>query len=115
MNYIAQTTISDGTRDYQPGDSLTLADDHATPLLALGYIVVAETAAGGSPSSPPASLPRVNVNKATLSDLVALPQIGRATAKKLIAMRPFTTLEEVERASELRPEQWAEVAPWLEV
>lgn len=113
MNYIAQTTISDGTRDYQPGDSLTLADVHATPLLALGYIVVAETAAGGSPSSPPASL--TNLNTASLADLVALPQIGQAIARRLIKNRPLGSLDDARVIGGLSPESWAIVAPLVEV
>lgn len=110
--YTAQASIYDGKRQYQPGDNITLTDADAAPLLELGYLVVSATTAGVS-SVAPASL--INLNTASRADLEALPHVGRATAKKLIAMRTFTTLEEAERASELRPEQWAEVAPLVEV
>lgn len=69
--------------------------------------------AGASPS--PASLPRVNVNTATQSDLIALPQIGPATARRLVKHRPFGSLEDARVTSGLSADSWAIVAPWLEV
>jgi len=42
--------------------------------------------------------PPVNLNSASEADLAALPGIGAATAKKIIAARPFATVADLSRA-----------------
>ena len=54
-----------------------------------------------SPSSAagsvPPTAPRVDINSASEKDLETLPGVGAATAKKIIAGRPFSTVEDLSR------------------
>jgi DNA uptake protein ComE-like DNA-binding protein len=47
--------------------------------------------------SAPSSAPRVDINNASEKDLETLPGVGAATAKKIIAGRPFSTVEDLSR------------------
>ncbi len=47
-------------------------------------------------SAPPAT-PRVDINNASEKDLETLPGVGAATARKIIAGRPFSTVEDLSR------------------
>lgn len=48
-----------------------------------------------STSQQSTSIDKVNINSASLDDLIALPEIGEATANKIIAARPFAKVEEL--------------------
>ena len=57
----------------------------------------------------------LNLNTASLSDLVALPHIGRVTARRLIKARPLASMEHARVTSELSDDAWAVVSTLVEV
>lgn len=58
---------------------------------------------------------KLNLNTATLADLTTLKYVGQATAKKIIAGRPYDSIDEVIEASELAEERWMEILDQVEV
>ena len=70
-------------------------------VLALGLAVPAfagQTATAKTAQSKAAPTAPVNLNTATQSDLEALPGVGPATAKKIIAGRPYATVADLSKA-----------------
>ena len=58
---------------------------------------------GHAPADPDASPPpRVNVNTATLQELIDLPEIGAALARRIIAGRPYRSLDDLRRVKGLK-------------
>ena len=70
--------------------SLALVLAFALPALA------GQAAARTAPAKAPAAV--VNLNTASEADLVALPGIGTATAKKIIAGRPYASVADLAKA-----------------
>jgi len=50
-----------------------------------------------SAMATPAATPKVDINSASEKDLATLPGVGAATAKKIVAGRPFSTVEDLSR------------------
>ena len=71
--------------------SLGLMLTLALPAFA-GQVAPAKTAQAKAPAAV------VNLNTASESDLVALPGVGPATAKKIIAGRPYTSVADLAKA-----------------
>ena len=71
------------------------------------------TAAGASPNASSGGL--INVNTASLALLETLPGIGPTKAAAIIAERPFSTVEELERVSGIGPKTLAAIAPLVKV
>lgn len=63
--------------------------------------------ADAGPSEPPptveALLAPIDVNHASEADLVRLPRIGPALAARIVAHRPFATIEELTRVPGIGP------------
>jgi hypothetical protein len=66
-------------------------------LLSVAAPVFASQAAGGKSAAKAPAGP-VNVNTASEAELVALPGIGPATAKKIIAGRPYASVSDLSKA-----------------
>lgn len=64
-----------------------------------------ETATGAATPAP------VSLNTASESALEKLPHIGPATAGKLIAQRPYESLDDAHQAAGLSEAKWAEILP----
>ena len=67
-------------------------------LLTLSVPVFGGQAAPAKAAQSKAPAAAVNLNTASESDLVALPGIGPATAKKIIAGRPYTSVADLAKA-----------------
>jgi competence ComEA-like helix-hairpin-helix protein len=69
------------------------------------------------PAPPPLTPGSININTATLEQLVALPGIGSATAKKIIAFRrengPFETAEDLLEVGGIGPKRLARIRTYL--
>lgn len=52
---------------------------------------------------------KININKASLEQLITLPGIGEVTAKKIIEARPFNTIEEIKRVSGIGESKYAKI------
>ena len=61
---------------------------------------------------------RLDVNRATVAELTALPGFGRARAEALVVERirrgPFRRLADLQRVDGIGPTNAAAVAPWLD-
>jgi competence protein ComEA len=55
----------------------------------------------------------LNLNQADRAALEALPHIGKSTAGKIIAARPYQTLDQAREAAGLSEAKWAELLPQL--
>jgi len=69
-----------------------------TILLALAISVVAQAQKAASPPPPATVAAKVDLNSATEAELDKLPGVGPATAKKIIAGRPYSSVSELSRA-----------------
>jgi competence ComEA-like helix-hairpin-helix protein len=69
------------------------------------------------PSPPPLARASVNINSATLDQLVALPGIGPATAEKILEYRknngPFQSTEDLLEVSGIGPKKLAQIRPYI--
>lgn len=46
---------------------------------------------------------KIDINTATLEELISLPRIGDKTANAIISLRPFSKLEDLERVPNIGP------------
>lgn len=55
----------------------------------------------------------IDINQAEESALVTIPGVGSATAKRLIAARPFSSLDDLQRVKGISPEFLGRIRPYL--
>jgi len=61
-------------------------------------VLVLVLLAGGAPAVAAAPAAPVDLNKATQTQLETLPGVGMATAKRIVAARPYHSVDELSRA-----------------
>ncbi len=58
-------------------------------------VSINDTGSSGSSSNDPVSLGLININTSTAAELDKLPRVGEVTAQKIIAGRPYSSIEEL--------------------
>ncbi len=56
-----------------------------------------------TPAGPPLPTPRLDLNHATFEELTHLPGIGLTLAKRIVAARPFRSVDDLDRVSGIGP------------
>jgi methyl-accepting chemotaxis protein len=56
----------------------------------------------------------INVNTAEQSELVTIPGVGRATARKIIAARPFASLDDLVKVGGINADMLERIKPYLQ-
>ncbi len=69
-----------------------------TLLLALGALAQSSKPSRTAATAPSATAAKVDLNTATEAELDKLPGVGKATAKKIIAGRPYSSVSDLSRA-----------------
>ena len=85
-----------------------------TALLAAAPLALLTLAAPAFAKAAPAPAGPVDLNTATQSQLEALPGVGAATAKKIIAGRPFASVDDLKRVG-VSASTIAKIAPMVTV
>lgn len=87
-------------------------------LVAVGAVAYAKSRHGESSAhegeEAPPELP-LDLNHASAEDLMFLPHIGPVFAEKIIAARPFATVEEILRVPGIGQQYFEDIAPHLSV
>jgi DNA uptake protein ComE-like DNA-binding protein len=112
IQFLALSTISDGHRDYAPGDAIELSEADASLLLEMGYIELSPDDGHAGVLPPPVSSSvavLTNLNTATRDALIALPHVGRVSAQRLIDARPIKSLAEVQALVKVSGDKWDEL------
>lgn len=85
-------------------------------LLALGLTLQAEPPKSPSALSVAAAAnPKVNINKATLDELVDLPGVGEVLAQRIIDGRPYKRVGDLEKVEGIGPKKMKELRPLIRV
>ena len=58
---------------------------------------------------------RVNINTATLTELESIPGIGESLAKLIVAQRPYTSVDDLEKVSGIGPNSLESLRPFVKV
>ena len=65
---------------------------------------------------PPAGKPaRVDLNTASIEALETLPRVGPVLAARIVAGRPYQSLEDLDRVRGVGPVTLAQLEPWIQV
>lgn len=103
--------IDAGHTVYQDGDTLEMDEPTAQLLALIDVVEILSDDEVTQPLPPPSVDPvMVNLNAATSDQLEALPNIGAATATRIVESRPYESLEAAQAASGLSDAKWAAIA-----
>ena len=87
-------------------------------LVAVGAVAYARSRNGDSSAhegeTPPPELP-LDINHASAEDLMYLPHVGPVFAEKIIAARPFKTVEDLLKVQGIGEQYLDDIAPHLKV
>lgn len=76
-----------------------------------GVLTAPAAATGQGVAAAPPGSNRVNVNKATVKELEALPGIGPKTAAAIVDGRPYSSVEDLLRVPGIGPKRFEAIAP----
>jgi competence protein ComEA len=89
------------------------------PIIAIAVVAVALGAAAiwyiRSAGGPTEGSLRVNINTATLTELESIPGIGPALAQKIVASRPYESVDELIEISGIGPKSLESLRPYVKV
>ena len=71
---------------------------HFVWFVLVGFVLTTVLVLGVSPTSGQVKKPLVDLNSASVKELEALPGVGSATSKKIIANRPYKSADELSKA-----------------
>jgi len=66
-------------------------------------------------SGPAEGTLRVNVNTATLPELISIPRIGESLALLIVADRPYASVEDLVRIAGIGPQTLESIRPFVKV
>ena len=78
--------------------NVVLAGSVFVAVLTLGLMAATPIAVAAQAAQSPASAAKVDINSASQADLEKLPGVGEATAKKIIAGRPYQAVGDLSKA-----------------
>jgi len=131
MPYRVLQPIFDGDQDYEIGQ--VVADDAFSPVALAALLDVNAIAPLPAPHVPAQAEPHtqvsapvptetltveaepvtasISLNNASEQELIDLPHIGTVTAGRILAQRPYASLDDARQASGLSASKWAELLP----
>ena len=65
-----------------------------------------------NPTAPPVT--KLDVNTATTEELQAVPGIGRVLAQRIIAVRPFASIDGLKKVKGIKERKFEQLRPYFE-
>lgn len=104
----------DKVRPYLRVDPLPKADDAFDPVPVLERKKPTAPSVANSRKLQPGD-PPINVNTATLEQLLMLPDVGPVTAQAIIAGRPFASVNDLDRVKGIGPKRMEKIRLFVKV
>jgi DNA uptake protein ComE-like DNA-binding protein len=111
-----------GFSSFIPGEKpRSRATPAASPAIPFSTLKPGPSFPFGSTANPTRSHPkektplgRIDINTATEKELMTVPGIGRATATRIIAARPFRSADDLKRVSGIGDKKYAQFRPYFQ-
>ncbi|MBA7483424.1 Photosystem II 12 kDa extrinsic protein [subsurface metagenome] len=84
-------------------------------LITVGGAAAPAPTAAPTPTAPAAVTGKINVNTATQAQLETLPRIGPVTAQAIMAGRPYSSIEDLDRVPRIGPKTLENLRPLVTV
>lgn len=105
--------VSDGEKIYIPNLAEANGDETAEEQIS------SESSSSGTSSSTSSSNEKININKATASELTTIPGVGESTAQKIIDYREqngkFKTIEDIKNVSGIGDSKYEKMKEYISV